>query len=159
MRQADTTRSGPIATLRFVVAVPEVSQTDVMVENSGFLSDSIQFLDILPQGGTSPFVTSGKCNISVVKFASVGKPRLSVHPQPAIDNAVVTFRMQETVPVMLEIIDSRGSTVETMLDGSITLSGGEYALKINTANYPAGLYFVRISAGVFSSTSSLMISK
>ncbi|MFN4985472.1 MAG: choice-of-anchor D domain-containing protein [Ignavibacteria bacterium] len=159
VRQADTTRSGPIATLRFVVAVPEVSQTDVMVENSGFLSDSIQFLDILPQGGTSPFVTSGKCNISVVKFASVGKPRLSVHPQPAIDNAVVTFRMQETVPVMLEIIDSRGSTVETMLDGSITLSGGEYALKINTANYPAGLYFVRISAGVFSSTSSLMISK
>lgn len=159
VRQADTTRSGSIATLRFVVTVPELSQTDIMVENSGFVSDSIQFLDIVPQGGTSPFVTSGKCNISVVKFASVGKPRLSVHPQPAIDNAVVTFRMQETVPVMLEIIDSRGSTVETMLDGSITLSGGEYALKINTANYPAGLYFVRISAGVFSSTSSLMISK
>lgn len=159
VRGADTTRSGPIATLRFVVAVPELSQTDVSLQTSGYTSDSLQFLDIVPQGGSTPFVTSGKCNISVVKFASVGKPRLTVHPQPAIDNALVTFRMQETVPVVLEILDARGSVVETMLDGAVTLSGGEYALKINTSNYPAGLYFVRISAGVFSSTSSMMIAK
>jgi hypothetical protein len=67
--------------------------------------------------------------------------------------------MQETVPVLLEILDSRGSIIETVLDGELTLNGGEYALKINTANYAAGLYFVRISAGVFSSTSTMMISK
>jgi hypothetical protein len=67
--------------------------------------------------------------------------------------------MQETVPVVLEILDARGSVVETMLDGAVTLSGGEYAIKINTASYSAGLYFVRISAGVFSSTSSMMIAK
>lgn len=159
VRGADTTRSGPIASLQFVVTVPELSATDVSLQTSGYISDSLQFLDIIPQGGTTPFVTSGKCNISVVKFAGVGRPRLAVHPQPAVDNALVTFRMQETVPVLLEILDSRGSIIETVLDGELTLNGGEYALKINTANYAAGLYFVRISAGVFSSTSTMMISK
>lgn len=159
VRGADTLRSGPIASLRFVVAVPDVSQMDVMVETNGYTSDSLQFLDIVPAGGSSPFVTAGKCNIAVVKFASVGLPRLLVHPQPAIDNALVTFRMQETVPVLLEVVDARGVTVETMLDGGVTLSGGEYALKFNTASYPAGLYFIRISAGVFQSTTPLMIAK
>ena len=159
VRNADTTRSGPIATLRFEVTVPELTATDISLQTSGYASDSLQFLDIVPQGGGTPFVTSGKCNISVVKFANVGAPRLSVQPQPAVDNALVTFRMQETVPVLLEVLDARGSIVETLLDGAVTLVGGEYAARINTSSYPAGMYIVRISAGVFTSNSTMMIVK
>ncbi|MBK7411030.1 MAG: choice-of-anchor D domain-containing protein [Ignavibacteria bacterium] len=159
VRGADTIAAGPIATLRYVAMVPEVQSTDITVSSSGFVSDSLQFLDILPTGGRAPFVTGGKCEITVVKFSTVGTPRMNIHPQPVHDDAVVTFRMQETVPVTLEIIDARGQVVKNLLDGSVVLTGGEYSVRVGTADMSSGIYFVRIGAGVFSSVSSFIIAK
>lgn len=159
VRGADTIKAGPIAILRYVVMVPEVQNTDITVSSSGYLSDSLQFLDIIPTGGKAPFITGGRCNITVVKFAAVGSPRMSIDPQPVREDAVVTFRMQETVAVTLEIIDARGVVVKSLLDGSVVLLGGEYNVRIGTSELASGIYFVRIGAGVFSSSSSFILAK
>ncbi|MCX6141444.1 MAG: choice-of-anchor D domain-containing protein [Candidatus Kapabacteria bacterium] len=159
IRAADTILAGPIAKFRYVVMVPEFQTTDIAVAASGFLSDSLQFLDIVPTGGSAPFVTGGRCDITVVKYATVGVPRMSVHPQPVREDAVITFRMQETVPVTLDLVDARGAIVKSLLDGSIVLPGGEYSVRVGTTELAGGVYFVRINAGVFTAASSFIIAK
>jgi hypothetical protein len=159
VRGADTVRSGQVAVLRFVTTVPEQVATAINVSSSGYTSDSLQFLDVTPKPGSTTVETSGRCNITVVKFAPTGRPRMQVVPQPVANEAIVSFRMQETVPVMLDVVDSRGVVVRTVLDGSVTLTGGEYALRFDTADLPSGMYVLRISAGVYASTVPFVIAK
>jgi hypothetical protein len=159
VRGADTLRSGPLATLRFVVAVPDSVNSSIDVTSGGYTSDSLQFLDIVPRSGASPVSVAGRCNISVVKFAPTGRPRIQIAPQPAADMATVSFRMQETVPVFLDVVDPRGMNVRTVLDGSVTLSGGEYSVRFDTADLPSGMYVLRITAGVFVSSVPFVIAK
>ena len=156
---ADTIRSGPLARVRFVMMVPEVVQSDVLVTSRGFTSDSLQFLEVVPAGGRAPVVTGERCNVTVVRYATVGRPMMQVHPQPVRDEALITFRMQETVPVTIDIIDARGVVVSKLLDGSTTLTGGEYAVRASTSDLPSGMYIVRLHAGVFAQTIPIVITK
>jgi len=152
LRDVDSLAGGEVARLRFVVTVPEFSETDIMVEASGFLSDSLQFLDIVPSGRQTPFVTNGKCDITVLTFSTVGVPVMDIAPNPVLDDATITFRMQETVPVTLELFDASGQPVTTLLDGSDRLVGGEYQVRFTTTELSAGVYHARIHAGVFTQT-------
>ena len=146
---ADSITSGAIASLKFVVTVPDVPTDTITVVGSGFISDSLQFIDIVPTGISTPFITSGKCDITVLRFTSISAPIMQVFPNPVSSVATIQFTMQETVPVELEIVSSSGSIAETLLDGSLTLSGGEYNVRVNTSALSAGVYYARISAGVF----------
>lgn len=156
---ADTIQAGEMARLRFVVTVPDFDRNDIAVSATGFTTDSLQFLDIVPQDAVTPFVTSGSCNITVVKFSPVLTPALNLYPNPVHDDATVVFSIQETVPVVMELIDANGQTVQSMMDGSMTLSGGEYAVRFNTNEHAAGAYHLRLSAGVYTATIPFMIVK
>ncbi len=153
----DSLAGGVIARFRFLVTVPELTQTSVRASVQGFVSDSLQFLDVVPIENTAPFITSGKCDITVVQFSTQGAPRIAIHPNPVIDDATVVFRMRETVPVQLRIIDASGVEVRSLLDRTATLHGGEYAVKFNTSELSAGLYLIRIDAGVFAQTLPFVI--
>lgn len=159
IRGADTIRSGPLARLRFVVTVPELTQSDVSVRSSGYASDSLQFLDIVPAGGRAPVITGERCNITVVRYAAVGKAMMHVVPQPVRDEALITFRMQETVPVVIDIVDARGVVVQQLLDGTTTLQGGEYAVRARTSDLPSGIYIVRLQAGVFVHNTPIVVAR
>ncbi len=155
----DSLSGGELARLQFVVTVPEFQQTDISASISGFLSDSLQFLDIVPAGNITPFVTGGKCDITVVKFSTVGTPKIEIYPNPVSSDATITFRMQETVPVDLHLINAEGIDVRTLLDATTIFNGGEYAVRFSTSDLAAGIYYVRITAGVFTSTVPFVIVK
>ncbi|RPI67633.1 MAG: T9SS C-terminal target domain-containing protein, partial [Ignavibacteriae bacterium] len=155
----DSLSGGELARLQFLVTVPEFQQTDIAASISGFVSDSLQFLDIVPAGNTTPFVTGGKCDITVVKFSTVGTPKIEIHPNPTSNDATITFRMRESVPVDLHLVNSQGIDVRSLLDATQIFNGGEYAVRFNTMDLPAGVYFVRITAGVFSDTVPFVVVK
>ena len=159
VRGADTIRSGPFARVRYVVMVPEFAQTDINVASQGYTSDSLQFLDVVPAGGRAPFVTGERCNVTVVRYSTVGRPMMHVAPLPVRDEALITFRMQETVPVHMDIVDARGVVVTQLLDGTTTLPGGEYAVRASTADLPSGMYIVRLQAGVFTHNTPIVVAK
>ncbi|MCO6465737.1 MAG: choice-of-anchor D domain-containing protein [Bradyrhizobiaceae bacterium] len=155
----DSVAGGELARFQFVVTVPEFSTTTITASGRGYLSDSLQFLDIVPVDSSAPFVTAGSCNISVLQFSSQGAPRIQVFPNPARDAATIAFRMRETVPVVLRVIDANGIVVRTLLDGSLRLNGGEYAVNISTSELGAGAYVVQIEAGVFVSHQPFVVLK
>ena len=149
---ADDVRAGELARLRFLVTVPEFQRTDIAVAGSGFISDSLQFLDVVPTGLVTPFVTGGQCNLTVLKFSTPAPSSIRIMPQPVSDDATVTFVMQENVPVVLRVMDAQGVPVKTLLDGSQRLLGGEYEAHFSVKDLASGTYHLRISAGVFSAT-------
>ena len=155
----DSLTSGEIARLRFVVTVPEFTESSVMVEATGWRSDSLQFLDIVPESNTSPFITGGKCDITHVSFSQISGPSMIVYPNPTAGDVTVNFAMQESVPVTLEVFDASGTLVRSLLDGSDKLVGGEYDVRFRTSDLPAGVYHVRISAGVFTTTQPMVVVK
>lgn len=148
--RADSIAAGSVAVLTFIVTVPDVPIDSIRVVATGFTSDSLQFIDVVPTGISIPFITSGKCDITVLRFTAVGTPAMRVFPNPVSNAATIQFTMQETVPVHLTILSGSGSVVETLLDGTLTLNGGEYNVRANTSGLAAGVYYARISAGVFS---------
>lgn len=154
---ADTLEQGTFADLRFVVAVPDVPTNTIAVRMSPFVIDSLPFLTVIVSDTTTPFETLGQCNIRVLEFTSVGAPVISVRPQPVTDQATISFRIQETVPVRLAITDATGRDVRVLLDGNVVLPGGEYEVRTDVNGLPSGLYHVRIDAGVFSGLKPLLL--
>ena len=154
---ADSVRSGPLARLRFLVTVPEFAQTDVSVAAAGFISDSLQFLDVVPSGAATPFVTSGECRLTVLNFSTPAPSSIRVLPHPVHDDATVRFTMAETVPVTLHLLNTQGVVVRELLDGSQRLVGGEYQADFSTRDLPSAVYYLRIAAGVFTSTIPVVV--
>lgn len=151
--QADTIRQGILAQLRFLVTVPDVEQSALRTSLAGFTTDSLQFLDVIAGDTVTPFETIGTCNITVVRFEGGGPSEtLVVRPNPVAEEATILFRMVETVPVVCDVINTTGQVVHTLLDGSVVLPGGDYAIRFAAAELPPGLYTVRLSAGLFHAT-------
>lgn len=159
VRSADTVQQGKLVDVRFLVTVPEFSKTDLAVSATNFTTDSLMFLTVLPAGLVTPFETLGKCDLTVVEFSTVGTPRMALTPNPVNDVGTLVFRMQETVPVVAAIYDGNGTMVRTLMDGSVTLRGGEYVVRFDTADLPSGSYHIRLNAGVYSETKHMLILK
>jgi hypothetical protein len=153
----DTVMAGELARLRFLVTVPDSTQTLVHVAAHDFVTDSLAFMDVIPMDLATPFVTTGSCAITMLKYSSIAAPAIAVHPNPVHDAATLTFQMQETVPVVCTVVDASGVQVLTMLDGSATLSGGAYAIRFATTDFAPGLYHIRITAGIFTGTVPMVV--
>lgn len=153
----DTLRAGVLAGLRFVVTVPDVSTSAITVRPSAMTIDSLAFLDVVVRDTTTPLTTLGSCDITVLQYASVAEPALTIQPQPVVDEATITIAMQETVPLSCVIVDGSGRVVRTLLDGSLTLPGGSYAIRFSAADLTAGVYYVRTVGGVFTGIKPMVV--
>ncbi len=66
--------------------------------------------------------------------------KVSVGPNPATDNALVSYSVNGLAPqtVALSVVDALGNTVQSF--GSKTLAPGSYTQDINASNLPSGSY-------------------
>ena len=118
------------------------------------------FLKILPDTTESSFTVNGKCNLTFLKYTNIGDGSLMQNiPNPATGRTRIDFQMQETVAVVLKIFSSNGAVVETLLDGSEVLKGGQYSVDFDVSNFPSGVYYYTIQAGIFTDTKPMVISK
>lgn len=155
----DDVKAGVIANLKFLVTVPDTLIAPMRVMASNFKTDSLQFIDIIPVQGQSPFVMTGKCAITTLKFSATGSTLAQNKPNPFTTSSVIEFSMQETTPVTLKIYTMTGQLVRTVLDGSQTLPGGSYSIDISAEDLGAGLYYYVLQAGVFSDSRAMTIVK
>jgi len=67
------------------------------------------------------------------------------HPNPAQNQATVTFEVGEAGPVRVEVLDVLGRRVAVLKDEVVT--AGEHTARWDAGALPSGLYLVRLSAG------------
>lgn len=67
------------------------------------------------------------------------------HPNPAQNQATVTFEVGEAGPVRVEVLDVLGRRVAVLKDAIV--AAGEHTARWDAGALPSGLYLVRLSAG------------
>jgi len=66
------------------------------------------------------------------------------YPNPFNPETTIPFGLPESAHVTLRVYDLLGRQVEVLVDG--TLSAGRHVIRWNAAQYPSGVYLVRIQA-------------
>ncbi len=153
----DTVDAGLLAEIFVEVVVPDTVDSRIAIEAQNFVTDSLYFLDLMPEMTEDSYSTEGKCNVSFVRFPSGGGQIFNHSPNPANSTVRFEFAMRETVPVYLSIHNLNGDIVQTVLEGEYTLQGGEYSIDADVSALPPGVYYSRLHAGIFESSRKLLI--
>jgi hypothetical protein len=158
----DSLRSGEIARLRFIVAVPDSIVSPILLEPLKFTSDSAFWVKLDPPittGDTDQVRVSARCNISRLNFRG-GANKLAVPaPNPTNGRVAIEAEFFEDARARLRIFNSAGIEVLAPLDGSELLSGGRYRFEFDAAQLPSGDYFCIFEAGAFRATQRLQVVK
>ena len=156
----DSLGAGDLATLRFVVAVPDTIASLMRIDSSsiGFRSDSIFFIKPVPRGDTSDVLVDPRCNITQLRFRPGLGPKLSAPlPNPAHDRVTITLSFIEDAPARLALFDAAGREIRTYITGGAIMSGGEYRIEIDVSDLPSGDYFYQFEANAFRASERLRI--
>ncbi len=120
------------------------------VDASGFFSiaissclcDSIVATATDPLGNTSEF-SGGWGPTTSVRDLSTQGTHASAFPNPFRTSATITFELQQTDDILLQICDVTGKLVQTLAHGQ--MEPGVHNFRWNPASEPAGMYYYRLS--------------
>ena len=79
----------------------------------------------------------------------------NVYPNPASDNTIVSFSIEEGAEVNLTVFNQFGQQVNHIALGY--LNGGTYETDLDLSTYPAGMYLVQLRQGRHTSITKLII--
>ncbi|MCH8555550.1 MAG: T9SS type A sorting domain-containing protein [Schleiferiaceae bacterium] len=85
------------------------------------------------------------------------KNAIAVYPNPAVDYTKVQFELENRAKVAITIRDINGRLVKTV--NFPALNRGAHALSIDTDDLRTGNYFITVSAGEFTASAKLMVTK
>ena len=106
-------------------------------------------------GGNNCFIDNINLNITYgLEDHNPAVERFTVYPNPLQDNSVVDFTLNSSEQVQIEVLDVVGKQVKALHSGR--LAAGQHKMDINLAQYPAGVYFVRLTAGDQSTTRKVL---
>jgi len=77
------------------------------------------------------------------------------YPNPSNSLTRINFALPETQNIDLQILDSNGRVVTSLVEGE--LKAGHYVKELNTGNLDHGLYFYRLNADNFTQTKKLIL--
>lgn len=76
------------------------------------------------------------------------------YPNPFASTTTIPFEVPEAAPVILEVFNTVGARVATLIDGIVLIGQQEYVW--SPEHLSAGLYFIRLKAGEAVQTRSLI---
>lgn len=79
------------------------------------------------------------------------------YPNPFNPNTIIKFKVKDSRLVSLKIFDNSGKEIENLVN--IKINPGEYEVRWNATNYPSGVYFYKLRAGIFSETKKMVLLK
>lgn len=83
--------------------------------------------------------------VSQVGVNAMGNWQVTVYPNPVGESVHVSFRLPEATEVEVEVLDALGRCVASLLPIG-NHPAGEISLKMNTAGWQPGLYFIHFQA-------------
>jgi len=106
--------------------------------------------------GNYAWVTNLRLAVTTAVQEVVKGDFISVTPNPAKDVAFVNLSMSDNANVTVDVYDAVGRVVNSV---SKELAAGDQKIELSTANFAAGLYYVKISAGANTITKTLSVIK
>ena len=100
---------------------------------------------------------SAVCSANAIQVYDADKLYLRVSPNPASDQAVIGYRIQESTNVEIALYDVIGNKVLDIYSGNTT--PGEFAYRFETSNLNSGIYFVSVRTNNSQQSIKLMIAK
>ena len=79
------------------------------------------------------------------------------YPNPAKDSTTIGFRINDTLQVMIDLMDSRGSKIKTVTND--LFEPGYHALPVSLSGLQPGMYLYQMKAGSFKDVKKLMVTK
>ncbi len=83
---------------------------------------------------------------------------LFIYPNPASDNATVSFVAMKDSHAIMDVYSINGSLISHVFDGNIT-QDGIYTVELDCSSFMKGMYFVRLSVDGENSIAKLVIIK
>ncbi|MBC7864706.1 MAG: T9SS type A sorting domain-containing protein [Bacteroidia bacterium] len=108
--------------------------------------------DVIIHFANSPTLNNGWVNSN-----SENKIIVNCFPNPASENCVIEFRLDDPAKVKLEIFDLYGNALPTVVQNNFY--SGWYKIPVSTRNLSSGIYFYRLSVNEKSVTKKLIISR
>ncbi|NOZ48271.1 MAG: T9SS type A sorting domain-containing protein [Chlorobi bacterium] len=92
----------------------------------------------------------------------LNKLQVGIYPNPIIDNATIKFNLTKSANTSLEIYNNVGQLVYSLSD--VYKTAGNQYFNWNVTNnsgamVPAGIYYIKVVAGDFSSTNKVVLTK
>ncbi len=81
----------------------------------------------------------------------------AAYPNPFNSSTVISFQLQRSTKVKVEIFNIVGQKIETLLNRE--LQAGTHQIKWDAANLPSGLYFYTVTTNFYSETRRLALSR
>jgi hypothetical protein len=89
---------------------------------------------------------------------STASTSFDVYPNPFSHTATIDFNLPETQSYTLELYDSRGYVAQKIASGTAQ-AGQPYSYKVDGTKLQEGMYIVRLTAGKYSKSFTLQLSK
>ena len=69
---------------------------------------------------------------------------MKLYPNPASDQAIISYKLSERSHVKIRLLDARGMLLKSIWEGEV--GAGEHELKVNTKDLAQGLYFYQLQS-------------
>jgi hypothetical protein len=79
------------------------------------------------------------------------------YPNPFNPNTVIKYQLPSNIFVCLEVYNELGMKIKTLINEQQNI--GMHSVNFNAGNLPSGVYFYKLTAGIFIETKKLMIIK
>lgn len=79
------------------------------------------------------------------------------YPNPAKDATTIGFRINDTLQVIIDLTDSRGSKIRNLVN--TVLEPGYHTIPVSLSGLQPGMYLYQLKAGAFKDIKKLMITK
>ena len=120
--------------------------------------DSKSFAFNVPVNGTSKIQSLIKTPFSTVTSEERHIAELTAnYPNPFIDHTRITFALSEAAMVSLEVYDSRGAKVRTLVSGK--LGRGPHEATLDAMGLASGTYYCRLEADGKVQTRAIVLAK
>ncbi len=157
--EVDTLKAGEFANVDFLVTVPDSVLTSIYIDAFEFDTDSIFFLEPLPEGSPAILISGENCNLSYLRDVETQSKVAQNSPNPWSDRTKIRFSLGESSNPKLHIYNASGELVWKPLDGNIHYRPGEYEIELYTGKLEPGVYFYTLEAGIFTGIKSMVVIK
>lgn len=159
LSKVDSLRAGVVAEIDFLVTVPDSIITLMQLDSRDFDTDSALFVNLIPDGKLSFFMSGEKCRIRTVNFGNNGFSLYQNSPNPWTDKTMISFTIPEETGVTVDLYKSNGQMVSRVYDSKQKLSPGTYTFEMNSSDLLQGAYYYIIKTNKFINAKQMILIK